>query len=207
MPGSPPACAAPAKPAMSACDELVGKPYSQVTISQMIAAVSALKTARITNTPRQPVTAFTVAHSITLALATLGFVHVPQRPVEAVIALSIAFVAAEIVRGRQGNAGLAAQAPWIVAFAFGLLHGFGFASGLTAMGLPQAELPLALLLFNIGVELGQLAFVLLVVLLERSFRQLEIRWPRWVRMLPGYAVGSLGAFWTIQRTMLLLAGR
>jgi hypothetical protein len=93
-----------------------------------------------------------------------------------------------------------------VAFAFGLLHGFGFASGLTAMGLPRAEIPLALLLFNVGVELGQVGFVVLVILLERSFRVLDVHWPRFVERLPGYAVGTLGACWTIQRTLLLLGG-
>jgi hypothetical protein len=91
-----------------------------------------------------------------------------------------------------------------VAFAFGLLHGFGFASGLTAMGLPKGEIPLALLLFNVGVESGQLAFVMLVLLLERSFRLLEIHWPRWAELAPGYAVGSLGAYWTIQRVAILV---
>jgi hypothetical protein len=94
----------------------------------------------------------------------------------------------------------------VVAFAFGLLHGFGFASGLTTMGLPQAEIPMALLLFNIGVEIGQLSFVGLILALERAFRVLEIRWPRVVEALPGYAVGSLGAYWTIQRTLVLLGG-
>ena len=92
----------------------------------------------------------------------------------------------------------------MVAFAFGLLHGFGFASGLTAMGLPKAEIPLALFLFNVGVEIGQLFFVLLVLAMGWSFRQLEILWPRWAAVLPGYTVGSLGAFWTIQRTAMLL---
>jgi hypothetical protein len=95
----------------------------------------------------------------------------------------------------------------VVAFAFGLLHGFGFASGLTAMGLPKAEIPLALLLFNVGVELGQVAFVLLVLLLERSFRVLEVHWPVIVERLPGYLVGTLGAYWTIQRTLLLFSAR
>ena len=90
-----------------------------------------------------------------------------------------------------------------MAFAFGLLHGFGFASALTSAGLPRAELPLALLSFNIGVEIGQLGFVLLVLLLERAFRVLQIHWPRWVQALPGFAVGSLGAFWTIQRVAIL----
>jgi len=93
-----------------------------------------------------------------------------------------------------------------VAFAFGLLHGFGFASGLTTMGLPGSEIPLALLMFNLGVELGQLLFVAIILLLERAFRVLQVRWPRAVEMLPAYAVGSLGAYWTIQRVALLLAG-
>ena len=105
------------------------------------------------------VTAFTVAHSITLGLAALGFVHVPQSPVEAVIALSIVFVAAEIVHGWQGREGIAAQAPWLIAFAFGLLHGFGFAGALSEIGLPQGHIPLALLFFNLGVEAGQLLFI------------------------------------------------
>ena len=106
----------------------------------------------------------------------------------------------------RGETSFTIRHPWVVAFAFGLLHGFGFASGLTAMGLPKAEIPLALLLFNVGVELGQLVFVLLVILLERSFRVLEVRWPRLGRALPGYAVGTLGAYWTIQRTVILLGG-
>jgi multisubunit Na+/H+ antiporter MnhC subunit len=94
----------------------------------------------------------------------------------------------------------------VVAFAFGLLHGFGFATGLTNLGLRTAEIPQALLLFNLGVEFGQVAFVMLVILLERSFRALEIHWPRLVQMAPGYTVGSLGAFWTIQRTVILIRG-
>ncbi|UCD82157.1 MAG: HupE/UreJ family protein, partial [Desulfobacterales bacterium] len=96
--------------------------------------------------------------------------------------------------------------PWVVAFAFGLLHGFGFASGLTTMGLPREEIPLALLLFNVGVEIGQICFVGLIVILERAFRVLEIKWPRLVKLFPGYAVGSLGAYWTIQRLFLMMGG-
>jgi hydrogenase/urease accessory protein HupE len=107
----------------------------------------------------QTVTAFTVAHSLTLAAATLGFVHAPQQPVEAVIALSIVFVAAELVRARRGIEGITSQAPWIVAFTFGLLHGFGFAGALSEVGLPQGHIPMALLCFNGGVEAGQLLFV------------------------------------------------
>jgi hypothetical protein len=105
------------------------------------------------------VTAFTVAHSITLGLAALGFVNVPGAPVEAVIALSIVFVAVEIIHARRGRVGIAAGSPWIVAFAFGLLHGFRFAGALTQVGLPQGHIPLALLFFNVGFELGQLMFI------------------------------------------------
>ena len=152
------------------------------------------------------ITAFTVAHSITLAIATLGYASFPLPPLNAAIALSILFLGPEIVRTWRGETSFTIRHPWVVAFAFGLLHGFGFATGLTAMGLPRAEIPLALLLFNVGVELGQLGFVVLVLLLERSFRVLEIRWPAMVARLPGYAVGTLGAYWTIQRVAVLLAG-
>jgi hydrogenase/urease accessory protein HupE len=152
------------------------------------------------------VTSFTLAHSFTLAIATLGYARAPLPPLNASIALSILFLGPEIARGWRGETSFTIRHPWVVAFAFGLLHGFGFASGLSAMGLPQAEIPLALLLFNVGVELGQIAFVILVILLERSFRVLEVRWPQLVEQLPGYAVGTLGAYWTIQRTLVLLAG-
>ena len=151
------------------------------------------------------VTAFTVAHSITLAIATLGYAAVPVLPLNAAIALSILFLGPEIVRSWRGETSFTIRHPWVVAFLFGLIHGFGFASALTSAGLPRTELPLALLTFNLGVEVGQVSFVLLVLALERSFRQLEIRWPRWVEALPGYAVGSLGAFWTIQRVAVLFA--
>ncbi len=152
------------------------------------------------------VSAFTVAHSITLAIATLGYASVPGPPLNAAIALSILFLGAEIVRSWRGETSLTIRQPWMVAFAFGLLHGFGFASGLTTMGLPRTEIPLALLMFNAGVEIGQLLFVMLVLLLERAFRVLEVRWPRWVEVLPAYTVGSLGAYWTIQRVVMLFAG-
>jgi hypothetical protein len=151
------------------------------------------------------VTSFTLAHSITLAIATLGYASAPLPPLNAAIALSILFLGPEIVRVRRGETSFTIRHPWIVAFAFGLLHGFGFASGLTAMGLPPAEIPLALLLFNVGVEAGQIGFVALVLLLERSFRTLQIRWPPFAGALPGYVVGSLGAYWTIQRTLLLFS--
>jgi len=151
------------------------------------------------------VTAFTLAHSITLAVATLGWAALPVPPLNAAIALSILFLGPEIVRFWRGETSFTIRHPWVVAFVFGLLHGFGFASGLSTVGLPASEIPLALLLFNVGVELGQIAFVVLVLLLERSFRVLETRWPRWVESLPGYCVGGLGAYWFIQRTLALIA--
>src|SRR5271165_1540264 len=152
------------------------------------------------------ITAFTVAHSITLAIATLGYAQAPIAPLNAAIALSILFLGPEVVRVWRGETSFTIRHPWVVAFAFGLLHGFGFASGLTAMGLPRVEIPIALVFFNVGVEIGQLFFVFLILGLERSFRVLEIQWPRLLRMLPGYAVGTLGAFWTLQRTLAMLWG-
>jgi hydrogenase/urease accessory protein HupE len=149
------------------------------------------------------VTAFTLAHSITLAIATLGDAELPLQPLNAAIALSILFLGPEIVRAERKETSLTIRKPWLVAFAFGLLHGFGFATALTEAGLPRGDLPLALVSFNVGVELGQLGFIALVLALEQSFRLLEVRWPRWAQALPGYAVGSLGAFWTLQRVALL----
>jgi hydrogenase/urease accessory protein HupE len=152
------------------------------------------------------ITAFTVAHSITLAIATLGYASAPLPPLNAAIALSILFLGPEIVRSWRGETSLTIRYPWVVAFLFGLLHGFGFASGLSTTGMPKVELPLALLFFNVGVELGQLVFVFTSLALVRSFQILEVRWPRIVEALPGYAVGSLGAYWTIQRTVILIGG-
>jgi hydrogenase/urease accessory protein HupE len=145
------------------------------------------------------VTAFTAAHSITLTAAALGFVHVPQRPVEAIIALSIVFVAAEIVHARRGREGIAARAPWVVAFTFGLLHGFGFAGALSEIGLPPGHIPLALLFFNVGVELGQLLFVAAALGSVALLRRAKLPLPRWAAFLPPYAIGSVAMFWVIQR--------
>jgi hydrogenase/urease accessory protein HupE len=148
------------------------------------------------------ITAFTAAHSITLALATLGFVHVPSRPVEAVIALSIVFVAAEVVHLRQGRVGLAARMPWIVAFTFGLLHGFGFAGALSEVGLPQGHIPVALLFFNVGVEIGQLLFVGAVLTVVAGIKRARVSYPRWAELIPPYAIGTVAMFWVIQRVAL-----
>jgi hydrogenase/urease accessory protein HupE len=143
------------------------------------------------------ITAFTLAHSVTLAAATLGWVHVPQAPVEAVIALSILFVAMEIVHWRQGRPGITRRWPWLVAFTFGLLHGFGFAGALSEIGLPEHAIPLALLFFNVGVELGQLLFIAAVFAV--SFVLGRIPFPAWAWRVPVYGIGTMAAFWTIER--------
>ena len=151
------------------------------------------------------VTAFTLAHSLTLADATLGLVRMPQRPVEAVIALSIMFVATEIVRGREGRPGLRAERPWMVAFTFGLLHGFGFAGALREVGLPQQAIPVALLFFNVGVELGQLMFIASVLAVAAVARRIAQRValprPAWAWRVPAYAIGTVTAYWTIERVV------
>ena len=149
------------------------------------------------------ITAFTIAHSITLALATLGVVQVPQAPVEATIALSIVFVAAEIVRRRDGGAAVRGVDPWIVAFTFGLLHGFGFAGALHAVGLPQGAIPLALLFFNLGVEAGQLLFIGAVLAVAALLRRAPLPRPAWTWRLLPYAIGGIAAFWLMERISAL----
>ena len=149
------------------------------------------------------ITAFTVAHSITLAPATLDVVTVPGPPVEAIIALSIVFVAREVVMRKDGAPGLTERRPWLVAFAFGLLHGFGFAGALSEVGLPPDEIPAALLFFNVGVELGQLLFVAVVCFLiynaRRFSRVFSLHPPPWSRRVVPYVIGAVAAFWVIER--------
>ena len=147
------------------------------------------------------ITAFTLAHSITLALASLGIVHVPVPPVEAAIALSIVLLAMEILRLRRGEPSVTARWPWVVAFVFGLLHGFGFASALTQIGLPEHDLPLALFAFNVGVELGQLAFIAVVLGLWALLRRIPFS-PRvhdYAPVAGAYAIGIMATFWFIER--------
>ncbi|MBK7405046.1 MAG: HupE/UreJ family protein [Phycisphaerales bacterium] len=150
------------------------------------------------------VTSFTIAHSITLAIATLGYAYPPVATLNALIALSILFLGPEIIRVGRGETSLTIRHPWIVAFAFGLIHGFGFASGLIDLGIPRAEIPLALVTFNVGVEIGQLGFIALFLALGLSFRVLRFQPRSWLRFLPGYIVGSLGAAWTIGRLVVLI---
>ncbi len=145
------------------------------------------------------ITAFTVAHSISLALASLGVVNMPGAPTEAVIALSILFLAVEIVHSHEGRVTLTELYPWVVALAFGLFHGLGFAGALAEVGLPQQEIPLALLMFNVGVETGQILFVCAVLLLMAIIKRLRLSWPQGSWRLMPYTIGGIAAFWTLQR--------
>ena len=147
------------------------------------------------------VTAFTVAHSITLGAAALGWVYMPRPPVEAVIALSILFLAVEIVHRARGRMGITERAPWVVAFTFGLLHGFGFAGALTEVGLPHNAIPLALLFFNIGVELGQLLFVGAFLLLTWVWMRVSLNRGQWMEVSAAYIIGCVAAYWTIERVV------
>ncbi|HEY8277395.1 MAG TPA: HupE/UreJ family protein [Methyloceanibacter sp.] len=144
------------------------------------------------------ITAFTVAHSITLAGAALGYISLPQPPVEATIALSIAFVARELARAQPGERRLSESYPWVIAFAFGLLHGFGFAGALKEIGLPQTDVPLALLTFNLGVEAGQLMFVAAVLLAYRGLKALYVPVVAG-RVAAAYGIGSIATFWLVSR--------
>lgn len=160
------------------------------------------------------VTAFTLAHSLTLAAAVLGFVNLPQAPVEAIIALSIVFVASEIVYRRHGRSTLATRKPWLVAFGFGLLHGLGFAGALSDIGVPAHALPLSLALFNIGVEAGQLVFIAAIAALftllwrlppARLWQLRSGQSAAAITALPvAYVVGGLATCWLIQRTLTLV---
>lgn len=151
------------------------------------------------------ITAFTVAHSSTLAVASLGVSVLPTAPVEAVIALSIAFLAVEMVRERRrGQPSFTRQWPWLVAFAFGLLHGFGFASALSELRLDKAELPLALLCFNVGVELGQLAFVAALLALRPLWRKLQDLLGPQLALVGHYAMGTAAMYWFVERVFAFL---
>jgi len=149
------------------------------------------------------ITAFTLAHSITLALATFQIISVPQPPVEAVIALSIMFLATEYAHQLKGTKGWTSRRPWLVSFSVGLLHGLGFAKALSEVGLPQTEVPMALLTFNLGVEAGQLAFVGVVLAIFFLGSKFVRRVPAWTKVATSYVLGSVAAFWFIQRTFMI----
>ncbi|WP_157450195.1 HupE/UreJ family protein [Bradyrhizobium sp. ARR65] len=151
------------------------------------------------------ITAFTVGHSVSLAAAAFGLIGVPERPLNACIALSIVFVGIEIIKQQRGEAGLTARYPWAIAFTFGLVHGIGFAGALAALGLERRLLPAALLFFNLGVEIGQLAFVLLVLALIWAHRRLDAVLPRWGDTLPAYTIGSVSMFWFFGRLLSVFA--
>jgi len=151
------------------------------------------------------ITAFTIGHSASLAAAAFGLIGVPEAPLNACIALSIVFVGVEIVKQQRGEIGLTARYPWAVAFSFGLVHGIGFAGALAGLGLERRLLPAALLFFNVGVEIGQLAFVVLVLALIWAHRQLGALLPRWGDQLPAYAIGSVSMFWFLGRLVRVLA--
>lgn len=150
------------------------------------------------------VTAFTVAHSITLVLATLGMVQIPSKPTEAIIALSIVFLASEIVHKRNGQVGLTERYPWLIAFVFGLFHGLGFAGALSEIGVPQNEVPLALLMFNVGVETGQLLFIAVVLSVLALLKRLRLTTPQGTWRLLPYSIGGVAAFWTLDRVLSFL---
>lgn len=150
----------------------------------------------------QTVTAFTVGHSITLSLAVLGIAVVPTRPAELAIALTVFALAVELSRGQQ-TASLMRRLPWAMAAAFGLLHGLGFATALRETGLPAGAIPLALFAFNVGIEIGQLLFVLAVAAIWWALRRLPIACPTWVQRVPVYAMGSLAALWCFERAAAL----
>ncbi len=167
------------------------------------------------------ITAFTVAHSITLGAATFDLISLPSAPVEAVIALSILFLAREYISVRtppdpllkrgggiseqissfNTEQSLTARHPWIVAFTFGLLHGFGFAGALSEIGFPQKEVPLALFTFNVGVELGQLLFIGVVYLFLFFWRKLNLSLPRGAWRIVPYAIGTVASFWLVERVL------
>ncbi|MDB5105906.1 MAG: rane protein [Fibrobacteres bacterium] len=149
------------------------------------------------------ITAFTAAHSLTLSAAALGFVRFPGPLIEALVAMSIVFLAVELVGQGQGRPGVAARAPWLFAFAFGLLHGLAFAGALAETGLPKEDVPLSLLLFNLGVEAGQLLFVSVLLSLAWALRRAIPRLPAWTAWAPAYGIGSCAAFWFLQRALPL----
>ena len=149
------------------------------------------------------ITAFTIAHSITLAVSTLGHFTLAQSPVESVIALSIVFLANELALAQKNqphHKRLSQQSPWMITFCFGLLHGLGFAGALREIGLPQDETPLALLMFNLGVEAGQLIFVFAILMVLALAVKFVVR--SRIEILGSYIIGATACFWLAQRVFV-----
>jgi hypothetical protein len=151
------------------------------------------------------ITAFTLGHSVSLSLAALGLIHIPPTPVDVLIALSIFVLGVELARDPEKKPGLVRRYPWAMTTCFGFLHGLGFAGALVEVGLPQGEIPLALFSFNVGIEIGQLLFVFVVLLHRAALRLLHFHWPRWSTEATAYAVGSLAAFWLVDRFVAILS--
>jgi hypothetical protein len=183
---------------------LMGVAHILGGIDHLLFVAGILLIVRGTGRLLKAITAFTVAHSITLALAVLGLVRFSPPPVEAVIALSLVFVAVELSNHHRGIDGLTYRRPWLVAFSFGLLHGFGFAGTLSSVGIPAGEIPRALLSFNIGVEAGQLLFIAAFAAAIRSVGVLQLAVPRWAAAAPSYAIGTLASYWFLQRCMVVI---
>ena len=195
--------ATPSAMAVAQTYTVLGIEHILTGVDHLLFVLALLILVRVTRRLLVTITAFTVAHSITLALASLGVVSVPGPPVEACIALSIVFVAWEILRARQGQPGVTQRHPGLLAFTFGLLHGLGFAGALAQVGLPPLSIPLALLFFNVGVELGQVSFIVAVLGALAITRQVAalapLSAPLWLWRFPPYAIGGLASYWLCER--------
>jgi hydrogenase/urease accessory protein HupE len=178
---------------------LLGVEHILLGFDHLLFVLALLLLIRNLRTLVETITAFTVAHSITLAVAALGWSRIPQPPIEAVIALSIVVVASEVVRAERGKTDLSIRYPWAIAFLFGLLHGLGFGGALRDIGLPQVDVPLALFTFNVGVEVGQLIFVAAVMAVSAAFRALVTVSLPPLRIAAAYGIGGMSAFWVIER--------
>lgn len=178
---------------------LLGIEHILIGIDHLLFVLALLLIVRGVGLLIKTITAFTLAHSVTLGLAALGVLNVPGPPVEASIALSIVFLANELVKQNQGHESLTSRMPWVVALTFGLLHGLGFAGALADIGLPRGDIPLALLMFNVGVELGQLIFVAAALMVIALLKRLGNQWPHWMVQVPAYSIGSIAAYWCFDR--------
>ena len=182
----------------------IGIGHILLGIDHLLFVLGLIYIARTPGMMLKTITAFTIAHSLTLAAVTFGWVGVPENFVNAMIALSIIYIGVEVINLRAGRSTLTLRHPWAVSFFFGLLHGFGFANALVSLGLPDGAVPWALVAFNIGVEIGQIAFVLLALALGWALRTMRASWPTGGSVFAAYTIGSLGAFWFFQRIEVLL---